>query len=180
MKVDTTVLTGEVGMNVVSAEVVDIVDNSEVDVVDGVTLIDITVEKVVVTEEDEAIVEVVVGATLVVVEGTVAADVKDDENEERADAAEVEELTTVFVAVVDSKEDEVEVEVIKDVVDVLAFADCGRADAIDLEVVDANIVDNIGVKDEVEVTDRVFDATDVTDFESEAVEFNEVVDDLVE
>ncbi|MGA3296685.1 MAG: hypothetical protein ABSD41_04460, partial [Candidatus Bathyarchaeia archaeon] len=144
-----------------------------------VTLIDVTVEKVVVTEDDEAIVDVV-GAELVVVEGTVAANVKDDEIEERADAAEVVELTTVFVAVVDSKEDGVEVEEVTDVVDVLALVDCGSADAIDLEVVDANIVDNIWVKDDVEVTDRVFDATDVADFESEVVEFNEVVDDLVE
>ena len=179
MKADTTVLTGEVDINVVSVEVVDIVDNSEVEVVE-VTLIDVTVEKVVVTEEDEVIVDVVVGAELVVVEGTVAADVEDDEIEERADAAEVVELTTVFVGVVDSKEDGAEVEVIKDVADVLAFADCGTADAIDLEVVDVNVVDNIGVKDEVEVTDLVVDPTDVTDLESEAVEFNEVVDDLVE
>ena len=80
MKADTAVLTGEIGINVV-VEVVDIVDNSEVEVVDGVTLIDVTVEKVVVTEDDEAIVNAVVGAELVVVEGTVAADVKDDEVE---------------------------------------------------------------------------------------------------
>ena len=39
------------------------------------------------------------------VEGTVAVDVKDVEIEERADATEVVELTTVFVAVVDGKED---------------------------------------------------------------------------
>ncbi len=180
MKVDTTVLTGEVDINVVSVEVVDIVDNSEVEVVDGVTLIDVTVEKVVVTEEDEVIVEVVVGAELVVVEGAVVADVKDDEIEERADAAEVVELATVFIAVVDSKEDGVEVEVVIDVVDVLAFVDCGSADAIDLEAVDVNVVDSIGAKDEVEITDRVFDAKDVVDFENEVVEFNEVVADLVE
>jgi hypothetical protein len=52
-----------------------------VDVVDEVTLIDVTVEKDAVTEEDEAIVEVVVEAELVVVEGTVAADVKNIEIE---------------------------------------------------------------------------------------------------
>ena len=48
----------------------------------------------------------------------VAADVKDDEVEQRADATEVVELTTVFVAVVDSKEGGAEVEVVVDVVDV--------------------------------------------------------------
>ena len=180
MNADTAVLTGRVGINVV-VEVVEIVDNSEVDVVDEVTLIDVTVEKDVVTEEDEAIVEVVVSAELVVVEGTVAVDVKDVEIEERADAAEVVELTTVFVAVVDIKEDGAEVEEVTDVADVLALVDCGSADAIDVEAVDANVVDNIWVKDEVEVTDLVVDATDVADFESEeVVEFNEVVDDLVE
>jgi len=63
---DTAVLTGRVGINVVV----------EVEV----TLIDVTVEKVVVTEDDEAIVDVV-GAELVVVEGTVAADVKNIEIE---------------------------------------------------------------------------------------------------
>ena len=67
-----------------------------------------------------------------------------------------------------------------DVVDVLALVDCGSADAIDVEAVDANIVENMVVKDEVEVTDLVVDATDVADLESEVVEFNEVVDDLVE
>ena len=85
-------------------EVVDTVDDSEVDVVDEVTLTDITVEKVVVTEEDEAIVDVVVREELVDVEGTVATDVKNDEIEERTDAEDVE-LTTVFVVVVDSIED---------------------------------------------------------------------------
>jgi hypothetical protein len=99
----TAVLTGEVGINMV-VEVVDTVDDSEVDVVDEVTLTDITVEKVVVTEEDEAIVDVVVREELVDVEGTVATDVKNDEIEERTDAEDVE-LTTVFVVVVDSIED---------------------------------------------------------------------------
>ena len=70
-------------------EVVDTVDDSEVDVVDEVTLTDITVEKVVVTEEDEAIVDVVVREELVDVEGTVATDVKNDEIEERTDAEDV-------------------------------------------------------------------------------------------
>jgi len=176
VKADTAVLTGEIGINVV-VEVVGRVDNSEVEVVDGVTLIDVTVEKDVVTEEDETIVDAVVRAELVMVEGTVAADVKDDENEERADATEVVELTTVFVAVVDSKENGAEVEVVVDVVDVLALVDCGSAGAIDVGV---KVVDNIWVKDKVEVTDLVVDATDVTDLESEVVEFNEVVDDLIE
>ena len=48
-----------------------------------------------------------------------------------------------------AKRTETEVEVVVDVVDVLALVDCGSADAIDVEVVDANIVDNIEVKDKV-------------------------------
>jgi hypothetical protein len=63
---------------------------------------------------------------------------------------------------------------------VLALVDCGSADAIDVEAVDANVVDNIEVKGKVAITDLVVDTTDVADLKSEVVEFNEVVDDLVE
>ena len=95
---DTTVFTCEVGIIAVAVEVV-----YAVDVVGGVTLTDIIVEKVVVAE-DEIIVGVVVRAELVNVESAVAVAVKEAEIEERTDA-ELVELTTVFVVVVDSIED---------------------------------------------------------------------------
>ena len=67
-----------------------------------------------------------------------------------------------------------------DVVDVLAVVNCSGADAIDVEIADANIVDNIEVKDKVEVTDPV-EVTDEADLGSEEVgDANEVVDDIVE
>ncbi|HMK82405.1 MAG TPA: hypothetical protein VK503_01680 [Candidatus Bathyarchaeia archaeon] len=95
---DTTVFTCEVGIIAVAVEVV-----YAVDVVGGVTLTDIIVEKVVVAE-DEIIVGVVVRAELVNVESAVVVAVKEAEIEERTDA-ELVELTTVFVVVVDSIED---------------------------------------------------------------------------